>query len=89
MCIRMQKVSIENILNCVGCIKSLMSGCDCYKTLLPLQLRETDAELGRGSRLLTGMILRSIQQRLVLVAVVLTLIIVACFVVYYSFKTKS
>lgn len=56
---------------------------------LLLQLRETDAELGRGSRLLSGMIFRSLQQRVVLAVVALVLIIVACFVIYYSFKSKS
>lgn len=53
------------------------------------RLRETDAELGRGSRLLSGMIIRSLQQRIILAVVALALIIVACFVVYYSFKSKS
>ncbi|XP_029680092.1 vesicle transport through interaction with t-SNAREs homolog 1A [Formica exsecta] len=53
------------------------------------RLRETDAELGRGSRLLTGMIFRSLQQRIILAAVALVLIIVACIVIYYSFKSKS
>lgn len=53
------------------------------------QLRETDAELGRGSRLLSGMIFRSLQQRIILAVVALMLIIVACFVMYYSFKSKS
>ncbi|KAK0087271.1 hypothetical protein PV325_001369 [Microctonus aethiopoides] len=53
------------------------------------RLRETDAELGRGSRIITGMIFRSIQQRLILVVVVLVLVIVACFVIYYSFTSKS
>lgn len=53
------------------------------------RLRETDAELGRGSRLLSGMIFRSLQQRIILAAVVLVLIIVACIVIYYSFKSKS
>ncbi|XP_017891798.1 vesicle transport through interaction with t-SNAREs homolog 1A [Ceratina calcarata] len=51
------------------------------------KLRETDAELGRGSRLLSGMIFRSLQQRFVLAAVALTLIIVACIVMYYSLKS--
>lgn len=53
------------------------------------RLRDTDAELGRGSRLLSGMIMRSLQQRLILAVVALALIIVMCFVVYYSFKSKS
>lgn len=53
------------------------------------RLRETDAELGRGSRLLSGMIIRSLQQRIILAMVALALIIAACFVVYYSFKSKS
>ncbi|XP_012221856.1 vesicle transport through interaction with t-SNAREs homolog 1A [Linepithema humile] len=53
------------------------------------RLRETDAELGRGSRLLSGMIFRSLQQRVVLATVALVLIIVACIVIYYSFKSKS
>ncbi|XP_015591492.1 vesicle transport through interaction with t-SNAREs homolog 1A [Cephus cinctus] len=53
------------------------------------RLRETDAELGRGSRLLTGMIVRALQQRLILALVALVLIIVACFVVYYSFRSKG
>ncbi|XP_043675429.1 vesicle transport through interaction with t-SNAREs homolog 1A isoform X1 [Vespula pensylvanica] len=53
------------------------------------RLRDTDAELGRGSRLLSGMIVRSLQQRLILAVVALALIIVMCFVVYYSFKSKS
>ncbi|KZC14765.1 PREDICTED: vesicle transport through interaction with t-SNAREs homolog 1A [Dufourea novaeangliae] len=53
------------------------------------RLRETDAELGRGSRLLSGMIFRNLQQRIILAAVALTLIIVGCVVVYYSFKSKS
>lgn len=53
------------------------------------RLRETDAELGRGSRLLTSMIVRALQQRIVLALVALVLIIVACFVIYYSFKSKG
>ncbi|XP_043522533.1 vesicle transport through interaction with t-SNAREs homolog 1A [Frieseomelitta varia] len=53
------------------------------------RLRETDAELGRGSRLLSSMIFRNIQQRIILAVVALTLIIVACIVIYYSFKSKS
>lgn len=53
------------------------------------RLRDTDAELGRGSRLLSGMIVRSLQQKLILAVVALALIIVTCFVVYYSFKSKS
>ncbi|KAG7189017.1 hypothetical protein KM043_008610 [Ampulex compressa] len=53
------------------------------------RLRETDADLGRGSRLLSGMIMRSLQQRIILAVVALALVIVACFVVYYSFKSKS
>ncbi|XP_043493114.1 vesicle transport through interaction with t-SNAREs homolog 1A [Polistes fuscatus] len=53
------------------------------------RLRDTDAELGRGSRLLSGMIIRSLQQRLILVVIALALIIATCFVVYYSFKSKS
>lgn len=56
---------------------------------LVFKLRETDAELGRGSRLLSGMIFRSLQQRIILAAVALVLIIVACIVIYYSFKSKS
>ncbi|KAL6268433.1 hypothetical protein P5V15_001569 [Pogonomyrmex californicus] len=51
------------------------------------RLRETDAELGRGSRLLSGMIFRSLQQRVILAGVALVLIIVACIVIYYSFKS--
>ncbi|KYN03515.1 PREDICTED: vesicle transport through interaction with t-SNAREs homolog 1A isoform X2 [Cyphomyrmex costatus] len=51
------------------------------------RLRETDAELGRGSRLLSGMIFRSLQQRIILAGVALVLIIVACIVIYYSFKS--
>ncbi|XP_011052018.1 PREDICTED: vesicle transport through interaction with t-SNAREs homolog 1A isoform X1 [Acromyrmex echinatior] len=51
------------------------------------RLRETDAELGRGSRLLSGMIFRSLQQRIILAGVALMLIIVACIVIYYSFKS--
>ncbi|XP_011862747.1 PREDICTED: vesicle transport through interaction with t-SNAREs homolog 1A [Vollenhovia emeryi] len=51
------------------------------------RLRETDAELGRGSRLLSGMIFRSLQQRMILAGVALVLIIVACIVIYYSFKS--
>ncbi|CAD1472056.1 unnamed protein product, partial [Heterotrigona itama] len=53
------------------------------------RLRETDAELGRGSRLLSIMIFRNIQQRIILAMVALTLIIVACIAIYYSFKSKS
>ncbi|XP_046610874.1 vesicle transport through interaction with t-SNAREs homolog 1A [Neodiprion virginianus] len=53
------------------------------------RLRETDAELGRGSRLLSGMIFRAVQQRIALAIVALVLTIVACFVVYYSFKSKG
>ncbi|XP_076645284.1 vesicle transport through interaction with t-SNAREs 1a isoform X2 [Halictus rubicundus] len=53
------------------------------------RLRDTDAELGRGSRLLSGMIFRNLQQRFILAAVALMLIIVGCVVVYYSFKSKS
>ncbi|XP_011301441.1 vesicle transport through interaction with t-SNAREs homolog 1A [Fopius arisanus] len=53
------------------------------------RLRETDAELGRGSRLLSGMIFRSIQQRLILAVVVVILIIVGCIVIYYSFTSRS
>ncbi|XP_032666481.1 vesicle transport through interaction with t-SNAREs homolog 1A [Odontomachus brunneus] len=53
------------------------------------RLRETDAELGRGSRLLSGMIYRSLQLRIILAAVALLLTIVACIVIYYSFKSKS
>ena len=51
------------------------------------QLRDTDAELGRGSRLLSGMILRALQQRLILALVTLVLISMGCFVIYYSFKS--
>ncbi|XP_012540604.1 vesicle transport through interaction with t-SNAREs homolog 1A [Monomorium pharaonis] len=51
------------------------------------RLRETDAELGRGSRLLSGMIFRSLQQRIILAGVALVLIIVAFIVIYYSFKS--
>ncbi|XP_066589519.1 vesicle transport through interaction with t-SNAREs homolog 1A-like isoform X2 [Prorops nasuta] len=53
------------------------------------RLRETDADLGRGSRILTGMIMRGLQQRLILAAVALTLIIVVCLVIYYSVTSKS
>ncbi|XP_043281129.1 vesicle transport through interaction with t-SNAREs homolog 1A [Venturia canescens] len=53
------------------------------------RLRETDAELGRGSRLLSGMIFRALQQRLILAAVALILMIVGCFVLYYSFRSKD
>ncbi|XP_012252899.1 vesicle transport through interaction with t-SNAREs homolog 1A [Athalia rosae] len=53
------------------------------------RLRETDAELGRGSRLLSGMIFRALQQRIALAMVALVLIIAACFVIYYSFKSKG
>ncbi|XP_063985083.1 vesicle transport through interaction with t-SNAREs homolog 1A [Diachasmimorpha longicaudata] len=53
------------------------------------RLRETDAELGRGSRLLSSMIFRSIQQRLILVAVAVILVIVGCIVIYYSFTSRS
>ncbi|XP_015110897.1 vesicle transport through interaction with t-SNAREs homolog 1A [Diachasma alloeum] len=53
------------------------------------RLRETDAELGRGSRLLSTMIFRSIQQRLILAAVVVVLAIVGCIVIYYSFTSRS
>jgi len=51
------------------------------------RLRETDAELGLGSRLLSGMIFRSLQQRIILAGVALILVIVACIVIYYSFKS--
>ncbi|XP_033230432.1 vesicle transport through interaction with t-SNAREs homolog 1A [Belonocnema kinseyi] len=51
------------------------------------RLRDTDAELGRGSRLLSGMILRALQQRLILAVVTLVLISMGCFVIYYSFKS--
>lgn len=51
------------------------------------RLRDTDAELGRGSRLLSGMIFRAFQQRLILATVTLVLIFVGCFVIYYSFKS--
>ncbi|XP_051170688.1 vesicle transport through interaction with t-SNAREs homolog 1A [Leptopilina boulardi] len=51
------------------------------------RLRDTDAELGRGSRLLSGMIFRALQQRLILAGVTLVLIFVGCFVIYYSFKS--
>uniref|UniRef100_A0A6V7K8M3 t-SNARE coiled-coil homology domain-containing protein n=1 Tax=Bracon brevicornis TaxID=1563983 RepID=A0A6V7K8M3_9HYME len=53
------------------------------------RLRDTDAELGRGSRLLSGMIFRSLQQRFILVAVFVVLVVVGCIVVYYSFTSRS
>ncbi|XP_014300670.1 vesicle transport through interaction with t-SNAREs homolog 1A [Microplitis demolitor] len=53
------------------------------------RLRETDADIGRGSRILSGMIFRSLQQRFILVAVFVVLLIVACFVIYFSFNSKS
>ncbi|XP_074098031.1 vesicle transport through interaction with t-SNAREs 1a [Cotesia typhae] len=53
------------------------------------RLRETDAEIGRGSRILSGMIFRALQQRFILAAVFLVLIIVACFVIYFSFTSRS
>ena len=53
------------------------------------RLRETDADLGRGSRLLSGMIFRALQQRLILALVALVLIIVGTFVLYYSFRSKD
>ncbi|KAF7995717.1 hypothetical protein HCN44_006824 [Aphidius gifuensis] len=53
------------------------------------RLRETDAELGRGSRILSTMIFRAIQQRLILAGVTIVLIIVGCLVVYFSFTSKS
>ncbi|XP_057321337.1 vesicle transport through interaction with t-SNAREs homolog 1A [Microplitis mediator] len=53
------------------------------------RLRETDADIGRGSRILSGMIFRSLQQRFILAAVFVVLLIVACFVIYFSFNSKS
>nr|CAD7446525.1 unnamed protein product [Timema bartmani] len=47
-------------------------------------LRETDAELGRSSRLLSGMIMRSIQHRFVLFGVAVVFIIVIVLGIYFT-----
>nr|CAD7602432.1 unnamed protein product [Timema genevievae] len=48
------------------------------------RLRETDAELGRSSRLLSGMIMRSIQHRFVLFGVAVVFIIVIVLGIYFT-----
>nr|CAD7202118.1 unnamed protein product [Timema douglasi] len=47
-------------------------------------LRETDAELGRSSRLLSGMIMRSIQHRFVLFGVAVVFIVVIVLGIYFT-----
>nr|CAD7435071.1 unnamed protein product [Timema monikensis] len=48
------------------------------------RLRETDAELGRSSRLLSGMIMRSIHHRFVLFGVAVVFIIVIVLGIYFT-----
>jgi vesicle transport through interaction with t-SNAREs protein 1 len=49
-------------------------------------LRETDAELGRSSRIIGGMIMRSMQHRLVLFGVAVVFVIVIVLGIYFTFN---
>lgn len=50
------------------------------------RLRETDEELKRSSRLLGSMIIRSIQQRIILFIVAICFVIAICFGIYIGIK---
>ncbi|XP_053675646.1 vesicle transport through interaction with t-SNAREs homolog 1A [Anopheles nili] len=48
------------------------------------RLRETDADLGRSSRILNSMILRAMREKFILVAVVVAIFLVLIFSIYFS-----
>jgi hypothetical protein len=48
------------------------------------QLRETGAELGRSSRIASGMIMRSMQHRLILFGVAAVFVIVIVLSIYFT-----
>ncbi|KAF7285470.1 hypothetical protein GWI33_010568 [Rhynchophorus ferrugineus] len=50
------------------------------------RLRETDEDLNRSSRTLNGMIMRIMQQKVILYLVGICFIVLVCFGVYLSFK---
>jgi len=49
-------------------------------------LRETDAELGRSSRIISGMIMRSMQHRLILFGVAVVFVIVIVLGIYFTYS---
>lgn len=53
------------------------------------RLRETDADLGRSSRLMSGMIFRSFQQRFILIGVSIAISAVIILCLYYAFAKHS
>ncbi|KAK3908393.1 Vesicle transport through interaction with t-SNAREs-like protein 1A [Frankliniella fusca] len=53
------------------------------------RLRETDADLGRSSRLMSGMMFRSLQQRFVLIGVSVVIGIAIIWFIYYAFSKTS
>ncbi|XP_026273376.1 vesicle transport through interaction with t-SNAREs homolog 1A isoform X2 [Frankliniella occidentalis] len=53
------------------------------------RLRETDADLGRSSRLMSGMMFRSLQQRFVLIGVSVVIGVVIIWFIYYAFARTS
>lgn len=53
------------------------------------RIRETDADLGRSSRLMSGMIFRSLQQRFILIGVSAAIGVVIIWCVYYAFAKHS
>lgn len=52
-------------------------------------MRETDADLGRSSRLMSGMIFRSLQQRFILIGVSIVIGLVIIWCIYYAFAKHS
>ena len=52
--------------------------------VIVFQLRETDAELGRSSRILSSMVMRSVQHRLVLFGVAIVFVIVIVLGIYFT-----
>ncbi|XP_058818850.1 vesicle transport through interaction with t-SNAREs homolog 1A [Topomyia yanbarensis] len=51
------------------------------------RLRETDAELGRSSRLLNSMILRSLREKIVLISVAVAIFLVLFLSIYFSMSS--
>lgn len=49
----------------------------------PFQLRETDEQLNRSSRLMNTMVMRALQDRFVLIMVFLVLGVLLCVAVYF------
>ncbi|KAJ1529854.1 hypothetical protein ONE63_006591 [Megalurothrips usitatus] len=50
------------------------------------RLRETDADLGRSSRLMSGMLFRSMQQRFILIGVSVVIGVVIIWCIYWAFS---